>query len=206
MDKTKLNYFKEKLLEEKKDVTALIKQMRDNDTTTPLVDRNVELSYYDNHGADNGGELNDLLRGLALEGNEKSINSKIDRALRDIENGDYGVCKICGKVIPEERLDFIPYAEHCVNCQNGISDSIPEDISDASRPVEEEVLGRPFRRGFNDNRDMTGFDAEDSYQAVSSYNASDDFYDAYEDGEYENGYVDPMDLISNEQYRNQLPD
>ncbi|MEG0772929.1 TraR/DksA C4-type zinc finger protein [Clostridium sp.] len=204
MNKNKLNYFKEKLLEEKNDVNNLIKQMSDNDTTTPLVERNTELSYYDNHGAENGGELNDLLRGLALEGNEKSIRSKIDRALRDIENGDYGVCKICGKEIPQERLEFIPYAEHCVGCQNGINAAMPEDISDASRPVEEEVLGRPFRRGFNDHTDYVGFDAEDSYQAVASYNSK--YYDGYDDDEFESGYVEPVELISNDQYKSQLPD
>ncbi len=205
MDNTKLNYFREKLLDERKDVNDLLGQMSDNDTITPLVERNTELSYYDNHGADNGGELNDLLRGLALEGNEKSIIGKIDRALRDIENGDYGVCKVCGKKIPEERLEFIPYAEHCVSCQSSINSAIPEDISDAARPVEEEVIGRPFRLD-KDSRDYTGFDVEDSYQAVAIYNDSDGFYDTFEDDDIEHRYVDPMDLISNDQYKRQLPD
>jgi len=65
-------------------------------------------------------------------------------------------------------------------------------------------LGLPFRYGFNDNTSLVGFDAEDSYQEVARFNAMDNVYDQdYDDDNY---YVDHMDLISNEQYKNQLPD
>jgi YteA family regulatory protein len=200
MDKSKLDYFKNMLLQEKEDVTKLLAEMKDNYTIAPLNEMDSELSYYDNHGADIAGNLNDYHRGIALKHNEESIMNKIQRALADINNGDYGVCKVCGKAISEERLKFIPYADHCVNCQNHLTNKNREDL----RPVEEQVLGRPFARGFNDDLDKVSFDAEDSYQAVGRFNAMENVYEEYEDEK--DFFVDPMDLISNEQYRNQLPD
>ena len=42
----------------------------------------------------------------------------IDSALARIEAGKYGVCLKCGKKIPKERLEAIPYALMCVECQS----------------------------------------------------------------------------------------
>ena len=42
----------------------------------------------------------------------------IDAALSRIENGRYGVCMKCGKKIPEERLEAIPYALMCIACKS----------------------------------------------------------------------------------------
>lgn len=40
----------------------------------------------------------------------------IDNALDRIRTGKYGICLSCGKEIPKERLESIPYAFMCVNC------------------------------------------------------------------------------------------
>jgi DnaK suppressor protein len=38
----------------------------------------------------------------------------VDRALQKIEEGTYGICDRCGKLIPEERLDARPWSVLCV--------------------------------------------------------------------------------------------
>lgn len=38
----------------------------------------------------------------------------IERALQKIEDGTYGICDRCGKLIPEERLDARPWSILCV--------------------------------------------------------------------------------------------
>ncbi len=43
---------------------------------------------------------------------------RIDAALARIENNKYGVCMQCGKKIPAERLEAIPYAMLCISCKN----------------------------------------------------------------------------------------
>ena len=42
----------------------------------------------------------------------------IENAMGRIENGHYGVCMTCGKKIPRERLEAIPYAFLCVECKS----------------------------------------------------------------------------------------
>jgi RNA polymerase-binding protein DksA len=41
----------------------------------------------------------------------------IDSALTRIQQGKYGVCIKCGKKIPHERLEALPYALMCIDCK-----------------------------------------------------------------------------------------
>jgi DnaK suppressor protein len=41
----------------------------------------------------------------------------LEDALRRIDAGDYGECVLCGKEITMARLEAIPWARYCVDCQ-----------------------------------------------------------------------------------------
>lgn len=57
----------------------------------------------------------DLAAGLAeIESGELV---QIEEALRRLEDGTYGQCKDCGKAIPQKRLQFVPFASRCVECE-----------------------------------------------------------------------------------------
>jgi DnaK suppressor protein len=43
----------------------------------------------------------------------------IDAALGRINMGRYGICVKCNKKIPDERIQALPYAILCVECQKG---------------------------------------------------------------------------------------
>jgi DnaK suppressor protein len=43
-----------------------------------------------------------------------AILRDVDRALQKLEDGTYGICDRCGKLIPEERLDARPWSVLCV--------------------------------------------------------------------------------------------
>ena len=38
------------------------------------------------------------------------------RALRKLEDGTYGICDRCGRLIPEARLEARPWSVRCVDC------------------------------------------------------------------------------------------
>jgi DnaK suppressor protein len=40
----------------------------------------------------------------------------VERALRKVEEGTYGICDRCGRSIPEARLDARPWSVLCVDC------------------------------------------------------------------------------------------
>ena len=54
-----------------------------------------------------------------LDQSRKSLN-EIEDALRRIATGSYGVCDVCGNLIPKARLANFPFAKTCTACQGEI--------------------------------------------------------------------------------------
>ena len=46
-----------------------------------------------------------------------TVRREIERALKDIEDGSYGVCDLCDEDIPIKRLRARPMSRYCINCQ-----------------------------------------------------------------------------------------
>jgi RNA polymerase-binding transcription factor DksA len=44
----------------------------------------------------------------------------IEKAQKRLANGQFGLCQICRQPIEPERLEILPYAEHCVSCKRVI--------------------------------------------------------------------------------------
>lgn len=42
---------------------------------------------------------------------------QVEAALQRINDGNYGKCALCGKDISAARLEALPHAELCINCQ-----------------------------------------------------------------------------------------
>ncbi|MCR1950268.1 MULTISPECIES: TraR/DksA C4-type zinc finger protein [Clostridium] len=204
MNKDELIYYKNKLNQEKKRINDLIEQLDDNGMTRFNAEVASELSFYDNHPSDIASETFEVEKGRALEANERALLDKIDDALKAIDEGSYGKCQNCGKEIDKERLEFLPYALNCIDCQDVVSTI--KTYNSNQRVVEETVIGNPFgHKSRYGDKDEIGFDEEDSYQSVGRFNeirnAPQYEYD-YDD----NTYVEEIEKISNEQYKNQLPD
>lgn len=53
---------------------------------------------------------------LSIEQNTLDLLRKVERALEQIDAGTYGTCESCGKAIPVERLEVLPYSTLCVEC------------------------------------------------------------------------------------------
>lgn len=198
MDNNLLEKFKNKLKSQRKEAEDLLIQMERNDTIKSNEEFSSELSAYDNHPADSASSLYDKERGLAFQKNEEIIIGKIDSALKNMEDGTYGICKKCGKEIEKERLEYVPYAEYCVHCQKNMDNLKP--VETKNRPPEEDVLEDVMEDGYDRH---TEFDAEDSYQAVGKFNKRKNIVEEYRDEDEE--YVEPVESISNDQYKNQLP-
>lgn len=52
---------------------------------------------------------------LSIEQNTADLLSKVEMALRRVDEGTYGICEVCGRPIPTARLDILPYANLCVD-------------------------------------------------------------------------------------------
>ena len=48
---------------------------------------------------------------------DRFILSLIQEALQRMEDGEYGVCVACGGEMQQKRLEAVPWARHCIGCQ-----------------------------------------------------------------------------------------
>lgn len=161
-----------------------------------------ELSGYDQHPADLASEMFEREKDAALRADDLRRLARVDAALQRIADGGYGACQSCGNPIGEDRLEVEPAAGLCMACQRK---------ADAGRmvrrPIEEQVMDGAFSRTNMDGRDFTAFDGEDAWQSVERMNdrphraGLDDVT-----GEDDVTYVEPIEAVSNERYRSQLPD
>ena len=75
-------------------------------------------------GLSTPGDEMDVARSLAdvethaslIENAENKVR-RIDSAFVQLELGDYGICANCGEEIPLARLEAVPFAIYCVDCQ-----------------------------------------------------------------------------------------
>ncbi len=160
-----------------------------------------ELSAVDNHPADLGTETFERGKDLALLDGARLSLRRAEEALDRLEEGLYGWCEICGQPIPEGRLEAMPTATLCLDCRERSEQEVP-----AGRPLEEEVLGVPFSRGFLDGTDSVEFDAEDSWQAVARYGTSDGPQDEPPATSYDDAYTDSQEKIGAVEDVEELPD
>ena len=54
----------------------------------------------------------------ALSDADRQTMRVVDEALRGIKEGTFGECSHCGKPIQRKRLEAVPWARHCIDCQD----------------------------------------------------------------------------------------
>jgi RNA polymerase-binding transcription factor DksA len=112
-------------------------------------DASGELSGYSLHMADAGTDNFDREFALSLVSNEQEALYEIEEALKRLEQSVYGLCAGCEKQIRKERLEAVPFARFCVQCQAGMEKNTNR------RTLQTVGL-------FNENADDEGGEGEES--------------------------------------------
>jgi len=68
----------------------------------------------DDESADAGTATFEREKDLSIENNVRDLLQKIERALRRMDEGSYGICDICGKPIEKARVKALPYVDLCI--------------------------------------------------------------------------------------------
>jgi len=69
------------------------------------------------HPADMGTETFELEKDMSIRNNVEAELADVERAMRRVDEGTYGVCESCGRKIPAQRLEAIPATRFCIKDQ-----------------------------------------------------------------------------------------
>jgi len=61
--------------------------------------------------------LSELEREMGYHDQLEGMLKEVDLALQRIDEQTYGRCELCGRSIPEARLEALPFAKLCLECQ-----------------------------------------------------------------------------------------
>lgn len=101
-----------KLIREETRLTASIKELKDDD---PFLNPD--------HVNDNAAIDTDVREQVGHDTIEAQISSlgvrlgRVQEAIKKIHKNAYGFCENCKKLIGVERLQFIPEARYCIDCE-----------------------------------------------------------------------------------------
>jgi RNA polymerase-binding transcription factor DksA len=77
-------------------------------------DSGGDISLADQHPADVATETADRELDTSREAMFEARIRQIDDAIARVDAGTYGTCIVCGKAIPDERLEAVPDTPYCV--------------------------------------------------------------------------------------------
>ena len=107
--------FRKLLVDERQRVSSTVESLHESNSRS--FEDETEEETYDNHLADSATATLNREIDSTLEENSGHVLVGIDEALDRIENGTFGTCARCGKQIAEDRLEALPYATRCIDCQ-----------------------------------------------------------------------------------------
>ena len=90
---------------------------------TNALEQTIDRAGEDEDGSDSFMRL----QNLGQVGEQNKTLQKIDEALHRIEDGTYGICEICGQLIRKPRLQHLPFAHTCMECQSAM-ESNPDAV------------------------------------------------------------------------------
>lgn len=117
MTKVELEKYKKLLLKKKEEILQAMRRIEKDTLSRSQRDASGDLSGYTLHMADIATDSYDREFSLGLASNAQQILYEIDEALKRVKEKGFGNCVLCEKPIPKKRLQAIPYASLCIECQ-----------------------------------------------------------------------------------------
>jgi len=109
MDKKKAETFRKRLLAKQEELLRLVSKSEhdgrqaDAEATQDIADKaaNSYTKEFLFHQSDDNRRMLQL----------------VNEALERLKNGSYGLCVACHEEVQVKRLDAVPWARHCIECQ-----------------------------------------------------------------------------------------
>lgn len=117
LTRKELGEFRKILLKRKEEIDDEIKHISDDTLKKSQKDASGDISGYTYHMADVATDNYDREFSLGLASNDRKSLFELNDALKKVEDGTFGICEDCKRLITKVRLKAVPQARLCVKCQ-----------------------------------------------------------------------------------------
>jgi RNA polymerase-binding protein DksA len=112
-----LKHFKELILEKKQETMEELETLKESMMDVTTGEYVSESSTYSMH-MEQGTDAMEREKTFLFASRGSKFLNQLDDALQRIENGTYGICRVCQLLIPKERLEAVPTAQTCAEYKN----------------------------------------------------------------------------------------
>ena len=126
---------RQRLEEDLKSSRAAVSDLHD-ETDALARDNDQEGGVPANHMADYGTNVYESERLLTIGQEMRDRATVIEEALQRMDDGTYGTCRRCGREIPMERLQIMPFSNYCVECQEFVDQQAADPGLKEQQPLQ----------------------------------------------------------------------
>lgn len=120
MDASQMRKLQETLIQRREDLLIRIQAANEKFREYPPYNRPINADFFSGEICAEEGKFGAdqlfIKRALQMVG-------AIEIALRNMKNSQYGICRMCRREIPVERLKSVPETVRCVKCQTMVESS-----------------------------------------------------------------------------------
>ena len=109
---------RQRLEAERERLELEIYELTQGDRSVQPVDPYLDAGGLKTEQADDAEIVFEAQRNQGVADNAQILLRQVRAAMARLENGTYGICANCGKEINPKRLERLPYATLCIDCQS----------------------------------------------------------------------------------------
>ena len=114
--KKELKEFKDYIINKRKECLEELEKSKNN--ADDMAQGESTNAIYSSHMADAGSDHQEIEKAYYWVTRENKFIQYLNRSLEKIEDGSFGICNTCNKLITKERLLEVPHTKSCFDCKN----------------------------------------------------------------------------------------
>lgn len=118
MTKEELKFFRNLILEKRSQAAAGLEEIERVARDEAARESTEDRSAYSLHMADRGTDAMEREKSLLFAQREGDYLELLNEAIERIENGTFGICRVCGGQVGRARLEAVPTATQCIECKS----------------------------------------------------------------------------------------
>jgi len=109
---------RQKLETERNELLHELAHLQERTARKDLAEGGGSSSRHDDHMGELAGEHYEREKDLLSEANTRALLERVEKALAKVKAGTYGRCDLCAAPISAQRLEALPSAALCLDCQS----------------------------------------------------------------------------------------